>query len=337
MIYEGIADAGSSLSDELSCRGTVGWRGTYSQQGTVTKTVLPNPPLLCKQQHLTLPLDKTASDPNKALMKDISDKMARCWWQFGEGLVDNPFLQSAFSEQQCFQCYSLSIDNDKIGVKEKVTGDDLIKYMNENSYIPYFTGDSCHNGAGHCSNDASCSSVKNYGLSPWISEKTTKCENKGDYCCYKKTACENHDGYCQVSAGVCPSGYREVTDYSCSSKEKCCIPKEKVDTYFDYIQFAKGQGAVMLKKSLVIDPKETYAIAFMGSKDNCGTWCKLLGGGGGAIAGLLSSFVVTPVGGAAVGITAGIAIKEYMSSNPTTQYVIFATQDELNKLCPMAE
>jgi len=76
-------------------------------------------PALCKT------VDKTIKGNNEQIMEQMAQKIARCWWMFGEGRYDNILGRSSFKilpsvfgtnrqQNQCFNCYNLLIDQDSL-------------------------------------------------------------------------------------------------------------------------------------------------------------------------------------------------------------------------------
>jgi hypothetical protein len=98
-------------------------------------------PVLCKT------IDKKVSGDREQIKQAIAEKIARCWWMFGEGRYeellhgsDIELLPALFHfeelENKCFNCYNIMIDQDKIEGTEGTSGnlpaEELTRYLNEN-------------------------------------------------------------------------------------------------------------------------------------------------------------------------------------------------------------
>ncbi|MBI4980020.1 hypothetical protein HZC30_00515 [Candidatus Woesearchaeota archaeon] len=95
-------------------------------------------PTMCKT------IDKKIKGDREELKRQIADKMARCWWMFGEGKYEEilagsnvDVLPSVFGtenqENQCFNCYNLMIDEDKIE-GGSITGTEMNEFMYNEKY-----------------------------------------------------------------------------------------------------------------------------------------------------------------------------------------------------------
>ncbi len=93
-------------------------------------------PALCKT------IDKKVKGNKEEVMKTIADKMARCWWMFGEGRYeeilhdsDVRLLPAIFntdkSENKCFVCYTQLIEEEDF---EPITAGELVKYLVDTPY-----------------------------------------------------------------------------------------------------------------------------------------------------------------------------------------------------------
>lgn len=94
---------------------------------SVVKASLKGSPVLCETIKKKLKGDKVET------LRSISEKMARCWWMFGEGRYEEILKGSDFSmffhgvetENACFDCYNLMID--KRGID--ISSEELYEYM----------------------------------------------------------------------------------------------------------------------------------------------------------------------------------------------------------------
>lgn len=131
---------------ERTCHDSIALRAAMTIRVNDKEFAPPTPPL-CKT------IDKKIKGDKEKIMQQFSDKMARCWWMFGEGryeqILDDPkfglnfklLIEKALgipkSGNECFICYTMSIDEDEIkgGIDEgTVTARDLAKYLAETDY-----------------------------------------------------------------------------------------------------------------------------------------------------------------------------------------------------------
>lgn len=124
-------------------------------------------PILCKT------IDKKIQGSKEEIMKQMADKMARCWWMFGEGRYDEilhssdvqilPAVLGMSNEpNQCFTCYNLLIDQDEIKDKdgnkaESIPASEFIDYLWSQPYVKKVSdcqGTDCVS----CRTDSDCAS-----------------------------------------------------------------------------------------------------------------------------------------------------------------------------------
>jgi len=113
------------VTAETTCRGSVAARAKFSIEPPGGKISFS--PLLCKTQDKELP--KTG-ETEEDVKKDMAELVKRCWWQFGNGLVDNVFHAwggGPGSEHYCFVCYTFTI-KDK---GKTITQTDLNNYLSQ--------------------------------------------------------------------------------------------------------------------------------------------------------------------------------------------------------------
>ena len=90
-------------------------------------------------------IDKKVSGSREQIMRQVADKMARCWWMFGEGRYED-ILDSAnanlfpevlglsdYGPNQCFNCYAVLVDQDEIS-GGPITGEEINDYLSKNIY-----------------------------------------------------------------------------------------------------------------------------------------------------------------------------------------------------------
>ncbi len=130
-------DLGKETSAQL-CRNSVLQRGGAS----LAKDAIP---LQCEREYVCITSDGTCEQmvkPEKVRVKTkeelfgvLADKMARCWWMFGEGKVDyvgKTFVRKNF----CSICSQIAFDDsvkETLGISE-VNKDELYEYLREKNY-----------------------------------------------------------------------------------------------------------------------------------------------------------------------------------------------------------
>ncbi len=114
-------------------------------------------PLICRT------VDKKISGSREQILRQVGDNMARCWWMFGEGRYEN-ILDSVninlfpevlgvsdFGPNQCFNCYTILINQNEIS-GGSITSGEIIEYLSKTvygrvnkTYLDYIQG---HKGPG---------------------------------------------------------------------------------------------------------------------------------------------------------------------------------------------
>ena len=94
--------------------------------------VFPN---LCKT------IDKKISGDPAEIKRQLADKMARCYWMFGEGRYENSVFDNlpAFGgDNQCFICYTMLVEEDKgFATNEKILAPEFMNYLATTDYDRY--------------------------------------------------------------------------------------------------------------------------------------------------------------------------------------------------------
>ena len=116
-----FASKTTDLEAELLCQTSIAQRArTAIQVGETSGFELKLAPQLCRT------IDKKVSGSREQVLKEVSDKMARCWWMFGEGKYDeilDKFTSKGYlkvlsmeglGKNDCFNCYSMLIAQDEI-------------------------------------------------------------------------------------------------------------------------------------------------------------------------------------------------------------------------------
>ncbi len=145
MLSAGVLYAFTAQADdkqaELLCHDSVALRAKTMitpADNAVVKSEIKTVPFLCKT------IDTKVSGTREELKQQIADKIARCWWMFGEGRYEEllqgsriSILPSVFgfedSKNKCFNCYSLLVDEDTIE-GGPILGSELVTYMKNTKY-----------------------------------------------------------------------------------------------------------------------------------------------------------------------------------------------------------
>ncbi len=165
VIITSFTNEANAKEAELLCQSSIAFRASsmISVNGSLASANIKSP-MLCKVSDYKLEGEK------EALMRQIADKMARCWWMFGEGRYEEILSPSDFTtlsfgtaelKNQCFVCFSLIIDEDEIigSLKYpqdgKITSYEMREFLrNEKhskinaTYLKYFQGFSGNGGPG---------------------------------------------------------------------------------------------------------------------------------------------------------------------------------------------
>lgn len=246
-VFASEADVDSGMT---ICRGSIALR--EHSDLSVGKVTYKTAPLLCRTYHLDMP-EKKYEKQDDAIEKNIADRIADCYWQFGEGAVsENVFnMNMWWGDDKCFVCFTFSIDDDK-AYDKNVDVEELYDFMAQN---PYTVSVPEKPFCGELEEE-----YKEKGLDPdtinpndCMDEDDPECVRKGGYCLPYSTSLYEYD------------------QWSCDRGNKCFVDQEKLVSYFDYIYYNKGEGAVVIEKDLAeFTPEQTYAIAFVSQTGDFG-------------------------------------------------------------------
>jgi len=136
----------TDLEAELLCQTSIAQRARtavnidWKAEGiSLFRSQVKTIPPLCRT------IDKKVSGSREQIMRGVADKMARCWWMFGEGRYEDildPADANLFPEvlgledygpNQCFNCYTILIDQDEIS-GGPITGEEINDYLSKNVY-----------------------------------------------------------------------------------------------------------------------------------------------------------------------------------------------------------
>lgn len=265
-MFASRADVDSGLS---ICRGSVALQENSKIGGDVDIPLVTSgdfsyklSPLLCKTYDLKLPENKykrKLGETKEAVLKNIADRIADCWWEFGEGKInENVFGQQLFgftSKNRCFNCFTFSINEMKDA--QEIPVEELYDYMASHPYTAiaddepfcgFKEGDFSGGGAGDEWSDGKIHK-------DCIDKNLPECERKGGICA--------EDYYI--------GEYTEFDSWSCPKKEKCFVNNENLLTYMEYIYYSGGKGLISAGDDLKkFTQDESYSIAFVSQTSDFG-------------------------------------------------------------------
>jgi len=251
LIYQTFSKAQNKAAS-ITCRASVALR----EKSTVGIDVVginiekKLTPLLCKTVDKKVP--KEGRDKDVAL-KEFSDLIAGCWWQFLEGTSKNTFgLAGAWdyaATDKCFVCYTASMST-------SFTGQELRDFVDSKPYKIDGGSDSCTiDGRGKCEIGDSCSQGFIYEGGSCESEKV---------CCVTDNICDDKGGVCK---GSCDSDFSiEYPLWKCGD-EKCCLNPDNMITYANYVQSNNGEGYIAIDTNMNFDRRRNYAITYVAESE----------------------------------------------------------------------
>ncbi len=257
------------VTAENACRDSIALRAATAfrigaEDSAIQSTQIKAIPKVCKT------IDKKIEGDREEIKKQMATKIARCWWQFGDGRYEEilknsdtsimPLIYGTGSQKnQCFVCYVMIVDQDKIEPDDKA---DCRQY-----------GDNC---------PISSQEFISYLYDTPYKTKQEKCT--GNDC----IPCETND---QCSDGAI-----------CQNSK--CQPVQTL-SYLEYVQSYGGPGQIGFLTDN-IEAGNTYAITFLPkNRPVGGTWWGAAAAVGGVIVSGLACTATLPVClvGAAVGTT----------------------------------
>ena len=256
LIYQTFSKAQNKAAS-ITCRASVALR----EKSTVGIDVVginiekKLTPLLCKTVDKKVP--KEGRDKDVAL-KEFSDLIAGCWWQFLEGTSKNTFgkYDILFAEEKCFVCYSVSLQSD-------FKGQELRDFLDSSPHIIDDGSDHCTiDGRGECKTGNSCSEGLVY--------EGGNCDS-GEVCCMTDSICDDKGGECKDSCGSKESYYPL---WDCGD-QKCCLNPDNMVTYTNYVQKYNGDGYIAINNNMNFDRRRNYAITYVAEADaitGAGAW-----------------------------------------------------------------
>lgn len=125
---------------EILCHDSIalGVRSSFNLNGDWVGAQIKAVPVLCKT------IDNKIKGNREELKQQLAEKMARCWWMFGEGRYEELLQGSKIKafpkllgfeelENSCFNCYNIMIDQDSIE-GGPIDGNELTRYLFEHQY-----------------------------------------------------------------------------------------------------------------------------------------------------------------------------------------------------------
>ena len=276
-------------------------------------------PFLCRTLNNDIPANKGA-DKQEA-EREISELAAKCWNQFGQGLIKDVFKEGDPITKNCFICYTVNLREFKPNVEIK--SDELLRYMFETPYKVVPQTDYCKLSGGFCidsENKQDCQSNIEADSTYILTDKNNElCKKKNKKtCCYTEYDCWNNGGTCG-SENPDANKYKEYLLWKCPSSMKCFVKNENYYSYGDYIQKSGGPGNIIITNHL--KHGETYAIGFGSPTKECGI-CTALGIGGGAAATVGGAVALgVPTGGlGAIAVVGVYFATGYFATKGVTQF-----------------
>src|SRR3989338_3101407 len=287
--FKGKAEAKTT---EAICRGSVVLREksyTEIRDPLVgAKLVSAATPLLCRTTDKYIAEGKKDATKEEIMM-EISESMARCWWQFGEGLINDVFKEANYNNN-CFVCYNVVLKKTGSFPEGAITQQEMIKYLFETPYRVESKSDNCKAGGGICSTAdtaSGCNEIDAQSTYKQIDKSNQICRSKNpkekkENCCFTSYSCLNNGGKCS-SDDLTAQGYRHYDKWECPSSMTCYVNSKIFYSYGDYIQRFGGNGKIIQTDD--IKAGETYSVSY-GSHTgkDCG-WCTAIAGGFGVASG----------------------------------------------------
>jgi len=226
VIYQFFSKADEAAAEAI-CRASVAAREkTFKETLGGAGPNLKLSPILCKTIDKELPIKKEGTRDD--IKKDFGELIAKCWWQFGQGLVDGKKIfgeKFPLGKDKCFICYTATVRSTKYFSKaELITKSDLESWLSQHFYEAIETRHS------YTQQDSS--------------RRKTECEQKGGECLQK-----------------CTPTKKVFSEWNCPPRKVCCVDRENLMSYLDYVQSSGGEGRIAIVDGLTIKPGETYAVS----------------------------------------------------------------------------
>jgi hypothetical protein len=243
-------------------------------------------PKICKTHDIKIPETKGIfiyDETRDGVMKNIADRMADCWYELGEGRVDDVFgSKKPWQRDKCFSCFTFTVDDISELKIQGITPNDLYKFMRDTPY------------KASAESKAYCTGEQDPKEDNCIKTTSPECERKGGRCI-------------KEGAKTTESLY---DNWSCDKGEKCYVEDTKMMTYLQYVYMSEGAGAVLFDPEMTaFEFDKEYAITYIA--DTSAKDLGLIAGAGmavGASTALMAAAVLLaiPTGGLSVAVGAGI-------------------------------
>ena len=157
-IWDMFKSEAEAKTTEALCKGSVALRARSYTEIREPYTPLEvklgsaATPLACRTTDKYVPEDKDAAKED--IQREIAGLMAKCWNQFGEGLIQDVFKQGDFISKNCFVCYTLSV-RETPKFKGEIKSAEMLQHMFDKPYIASPKGDFCKINGGVCINSES--------------------------------------------------------------------------------------------------------------------------------------------------------------------------------------
>jgi len=277
--FFGKAEAATA---ETVCRASVAAREKTTQRLEIADVKVAEihlTPLLCKTIDKKIPEKKDAKKED--VMREFAESMVRCWWMFGDGLIDDVFKEGSPIKKNCFICH-IAITGKTDEFKNEISSEEFSEYLVNTPYKIAVEGDRCKNLGGFCvANEGDCidkHEKMKYDEDNLICKKK---DPKTPSCCHSSYSCWNSGGECKEKGNY--DGFVEYDKWECPSGT-CYIKDKNYVTYARYIQSYNGDGNIII--TTPIKPEEAYAVSFGSPHGKCG-WCQWVGAGVGATVGVV--------------------------------------------------
>ncbi len=309
---KGFVGEAEASTAETVCRASVVMR----EKATVDIPIAgetPITPLLCRTIDKEIPKKKDASKED--VMREFANSMARCWWQFGDGLIYDVFKEGAPTTKNCFICY-IATTRKTSDFKEEIDSKEFLKYLMNTPYKIEVEGDKCKNLGGVCeANKGDCIAK---GEKWKYDENNLVCKtkynqenNKKPVCCHSSYSCLNNGGECKEKGE--DDGFVEYDKWDCPSDKICYIKDKNYVTYARYIQSYSSKGNMII--TTPIKPGQAYAVSFGSPTTKSCDFCLKWGIGTGVGFAILTAATIS-TGGLATPLMVGVAagVIEYVAS-----------------------
>ena len=214
-----------------------------------------------------MPADDAADRTKEGIKHQIADRMARCWYMYGEGLVPDVFGGSALVPDKCAVCSTIDVkEGDDFKRGDMITAAEMLAYLYSEPYTVVQQTDRCKNFGGACVEEKRTGKEAVWYAYEINNEVCTGQEKK--YCEYSSFTCLQKGGSC--TDALAP-GQQAYPQWKCPAGLQCAISQEDYISYLSYVQRYAGDGVAMVLAD--ITPGESYAISYASPSTRCGETC----------------------------------------------------------------